>query len=335
MKIKNTILISACLVLVCALPSLAQQKGQWVPGQFGLNPGVIPDPGITYANLAVNYSASQLNDSNGNRILQNVTGTYSFWVDENVIYYVPNHKFLGGYFMPYISINYATGEVVAALNGTSLGTSAGGSGFADTYVQPLNMGWHFGKRVDFNAGYSFTAPTGRYTAGASNNVGSGYWGNNITSGTTLYITKNQGTTANFYTNWEIHGQKTVASVPGQTSKITPGQAFTDEWGIGQVLPLKKDMSKLAQLGLVAYDQWQVTGNGGNYLVAGIPVSASRVPYYSVHGIGFQTNFIMPAKHVTLFFKYYDEYSAKARVQGRTIVFGGSWTLRIPKAAPQQ
>ena len=54
------------------------------------------------------------------------------------------------------------------------------------YVQPLNLGWHFGKRVDFVAGYGFFAPTGRYTAGASNNVGSGYWGNAITSGTTLY-----------------------------------------------------------------------------------------------------------------------------------------------------
>jgi hypothetical protein len=32
----------------------AQQKGQWVPGRFGLNAGVILDPGITYANLAVN-----------------------------------------------------------------------------------------------------------------------------------------------------------------------------------------------------------------------------------------------------------------------------------------
>jgi Tol biopolymer transport system component len=49
MKIKNAILISACFVLVCAFPSLAQQKGQWVPGQFGLNGGVIPDPGMTVA----------------------------------------------------------------------------------------------------------------------------------------------------------------------------------------------------------------------------------------------------------------------------------------------
>jgi len=341
MKTRSAILISACFILIYALPSLAQQKGQWVPGQFGLNAGVIPDPGITYANLVVNYSANQLNDSNGNKLLQNVTGTYSFWADENVLYYVPNHKILGGYFMPYIAINVATGSLVADLapllpgaGGSGFNLSGGGSGFADLYVQPINMGWHFAKRVDFNVGYSFTAPTGRYTPGASNNVGSGYWGNDITSGTTFYITKNQGTTANLATAWETHGQKTVASaVTGQLSKITPGQALTAEWGIGQVLPLKKDLSQLAQIGLVGYDQWQVSSNGGNYLVAGVPVAASRVPYYSVHGIGFQANYILPAKDFVLFFKYYDEYSAKARPQGRTIVFGGSWTLRIPKPAP--
>jgi hypothetical protein len=337
MKIKNAILISACFVLSCALPSLAQQKGQWVPGGFGLNAGVIPEPGITYANLALNYSASQLNNSNGNRILQNVTGTYSFWVDENIFYYVPKHKILGGYFMPFIAVNYASGSLVADFppllpgNTSLINLGAGGSGLADTYVQPVNIGWHFQKRVDFNVGYSFVAPTGRYTAGASNNVGSGYWGNNITSGTTLYITKNQATTANLFTNWEIHGQKTVASpVSGQLSKITPGQAFTAEWGIGQILPIKKDFSQLAQLGLVGYDQWQVSSNGGNYLLAGVPVAASLVPYYSVHAIGVQANYILPPKNLVLFFKYYDEYSAKARPKGRTIVFGFSWTLRIPK-----
>src|SRR5208337_2426282 len=96
------------------------------------------------------------------------------------------------------------------------------------------------------------------------------------------------------------------------SNKTPGQAFTIEWGIGQVLPLKKDMSMLAQLGLVGYDQWQVSNNGGTVLVAGIPVSASRIPYYSVQGIGVQANVILPAKDLVGFFKYYDEYAAKAR-----------------------
>src|SRR5208282_6803602 len=299
------------------------------------NAGVIPDPGLTYANLALNYSASQLNGPAGNSI-PGINGTYSFWVDENIIYYVPKYKFLGGYFMPYVALSYASGELVANITGTNLSGGGGGSGFADTYVQPLNLGWHL-KRADVDVGYSFTAPTGRYTAGASDNVGSGYWGNNITSGTTFYITKNKGTSANLATAWEIHGQTAAPSVNsgGQLSKITPGQAFTDEWGIGQVLPLKKDMSQLAQLGLVAYDQWQVSSNGGNYLVAGKPVPASLVPYYSVHALGFQANYILPAKDIALFFKYYDEYSAKARVEGRTIVFGGSWTLKFPKPAPKK
>jgi len=106
-----------------------------------------------------------------------------------------------------------------------------------------------------------------------------------------------------------------------------------EWGFGQILPVKKDMSQLAQLGLVGYDQWQVSNNGGNYLLAGVPVAASRVPYYSVQGIGVQVNYLLTTKDLVGFFKYYDEYAAKARPQGRTIVFGFSWTLKIPKTPP--
>jgi hypothetical protein len=315
--------VFACVLLGGFSSVWAQQKGQWQPGQFGLNAGVIPDPGITYANMPLSYSASQLNGPKGNSV-PGITGTYSVWVDENIIYYVPKHKFLGGYFMPYIDINFATGSLVADIPGKNLTAGGGGSGFADTYVEPLLMGWHFGKRVDFNTGYAFVAPTGRFTAGASNNVGSGYWGNFITSGTTFYITKNQGTTAKLTTAWEIHGQKSGTNE-------TPGQAFTDEWGLGQVLPLKKDMSQLLQVGLVGYDQFQVSANGGTILVAGISVPARLIPFYSVHAIGGQVNYILPAKNLVFFFKGYDEYRALARVEGRTIVFGGSWTWDFPKA----
>lgn len=147
-------------------------------------------PGITYMNLALNYSASQLNNSNGNAIT-GLAGKYSFWVDENIFMYVPKYKFLGAYFAPYISVNVANGSLVADIVGTNLGANGGGAGLADTYVQPLNLGWHL-KRAEVNLGYAFLAPTGRYTAGASNNVGSGYWGNDLTMGTTVYLTKKQG-----------------------------------------------------------------------------------------------------------------------------------------------
>jgi hypothetical protein len=317
----------ACMFLGGASSALAQQKGQWVPGQFGLNAGVIPDPGITYANMALNYSASQLNGPTGNNV-PGINGTYSFWVDENIIYYVPKHKFLGGYFMPYIALNYASGELVANITGTNLSGGGGGSGFADTFVEPLNLGWHL-KHADANVGYAFTAPTGRFTQGASNNVGSGYWGNNLTSGITYYITKNKGTSANLATDWEFHGQKSGTN-------ITPGQAFTIEWGFGQILPLKKDFSRLLQLGFVGYDQWQVAKSSGTLIIAPPPVppiNESAIPYYSVHAVGVQANFILPAKDLAAFVKFYDEYHALARPQGHTIVFGFSYTLRIPKPEP--
>jgi hypothetical protein len=50
----------------------------------------------------------------------------------------------------------------------------------------------------------------------------------------------------------------------------------------------------------------------------------------VHAVGVQANFILPPKNLAAFFKFYDEYHALARPQGRTIVFGFSYTLRIPK-----
>ena len=318
---KSGLLILAGFAALTTSTLQAQQKGQYVPGQQGLNAGVIPAPGLTYGNLAINYSANKLNDSSGNH-LPNVTGTYAFWVDENIIFFVPKAKILGGYFAPYIAINPASGSLVADLAGTNLGASGGGSGLGDTWVEPLNLGWHL-KRADINAGYAFIAPTGRFVPGASNNVGSGYWGNDITTGTTLYVTKNRGTSANLFTDWETHGKKTGTN-------LTPGQAFTMEWGLGQVLPLKKDFSRLLQLGLIGYDQWQVSSNGGT-IGPGLPASA--VPFYSVHAIGFQSNFILPPKNLNMFFKFEDEFRALARPEGRTIVFGFTWTLRIPKPAP--
>lgn len=81
-------------------------------------------------------------------------------------------------------------------------------------------------------------PTGRYSPGATNNIGSGYFGNHFMTGTTVYITKNRGTSANIFTDWEVHGQKQTSG----TNYVTPGQAFTDEWGFGQVLPLNSRSS---------------------------------------------------------------------------------------------
>jgi hypothetical protein len=320
------------LVLLCfsACSSMAQQKPQWIPGQIGLNAGIVPSPGITYVNITINYDTNTFNGPKGNAVP--VSGTYNVWASENGAYYVPNVKFLKAnpavmFFFP----TPATGSVVIDLPNLgqpNLTAAAGGSGLADLWLQPFTLGWHL-KRADLQVADAFMIPTGRYHPGASNNVGSGYFGNHLQTGTTLYLTKNKGTSANLFTDWEVHGRRNGT---GGTWKV-PGQAFTDEWGFGQALPLKKDMSMLLQLGGIGYDQWQVTNNGGTVpLPTGGTAPASLIPHYSVHAAGGQATYILPKKSISMFFKYEHEYSASSHTLGNTLVFGGTWTWSIPKVS---
>ena len=260
--------------------------------------------------MDVNYSASTLKDANGNTILR---GSYNVWAIENIFIYVPNFKVLGG--------NLGFMVLVPTLANGSLsvpefGAGGGGFGLADTWLQPFTLGWHL-KRADIQVADALYLPTGRYTPLASDNIGYGDFGNHVTTGTTLYITKDKGTSANIFTDWEVHSNK-------NGTNVTPGQAFTTEWGLGQVLPLKKDFSKLLQLGIVGYDQWQVTANTG---------ILAAVPFYSAHGAGIQANYILPAKGFSVFFKYYWQYKAIATSLGNTTAFGFNWTFPDPKPKP--
>lgn len=321
-------LIILCIALCCGLPLAAQQKGQWLPGQYGLNAGVLPSPGFTYVNMDISYSTGTINDANGTGHSGPGDTNVRLWAIENIFFYVSSTKFLGG--------NLGFSIVVPTVANGSLtlndvGITKSTWGLADTWVQPFTLGWHL-KRADIFIGDAFMTPTGRYSPGARNNIGSGYFGNHLTTGATVYLTKNKGTSANIFTDWEAHGNRQGTY---NTFK-SPGQAFTDEWGFGQILPLKKDFSALLQLGVIGYDQWQITTNGGTFAIAGplgniIILPAKSLPYYSVHAVGGQATFILPKKNLAFFFKYEDEYKAYSRPIGNTLVIGGSWTLKIPKA----
>ena len=316
--------------LSCALLMQAQQKPQWLPGQVGLNAGIIPSPGFTYVNITIDYSSGAFNGPSGSAIP--VTGNYDVWAVENMFYGVLEPKILGGNILFALGLTPATGSLAADVQTQNpgipnLNAVAGGGGLADTFVEPFGLGWHF-KRADLQVGEALILPTGRYTPGATDNVGTGYFGNHLVDGITYYITKNKGTSANIFTDWEVHGARAGT---GSTNK-TPGEAFTLEWGLGQVLPLKKNFSQLMQLGLIGYDQWQITANGGTVPIGStnLTIPASTLPYYSVHAIGGQLGYILPAKNLTFYFKGEHEYTAYSHFVGTTIVFGGTWTLRIPK-----
>lgn len=334
------LVVLSSLVLSRSSLVIAQQKGQYAPGQYGLNAGVLPDPGITYVNLSFNYNAGRLNFANGSPV--NATGTYNIWAMENIFFYIPEFKVLGAKFAPFVSFpTIGTGSLTLPFLGNGVTVGTGGFGLADTWFQPVNLGWHL-PRADIWTGYAFTAPTGRYTPGSTNNIGSGYWGNNFNGAGTFYLTKNMGTTANVMGDWEFHGSKTTRSTDISTMlgtlpinvQVTPGATFTDEWGFGQAVPLDKPflkaktITKAVQLGLIGYDQAQISRNRSPNTT--VDAFERLVPFYYVHAIGVQANYI-DLKHAWhVFFKYENEYKSAASPQGHTIVFGAAYTFRIPK-----
>ncbi len=190
MRIKLCLTTLICILIFGGNPARAQQKGQYVPGQQGLNAGVPPDPGFTYANMTINYSSDTLKIAGGTSVP--LTGSYDVWAIENIFYYVPKFKLLGAKvaFMA-VAPTLANGSLtLGSLQFPNVAINAGGFGVADTWVQPVTLGWNL-KRADVWVGYAFMAPTGRYTPGASDNVGSRYWGNHFQTGTTVYLTKKQ------------------------------------------------------------------------------------------------------------------------------------------------
>jgi hypothetical protein len=129
-----------CLLVFSAVLAHGQQKGQYKPGKSGLNAGVLSDPGFTYLNMTINYSADTLKSGNGDTVL--LTGSYDIWAVENIFFYVPKQEFPGAKlaFMV-VAPTPANGSLtLGSINNPNISISGGGFGLADTCVQPVTLG---------------------------------------------------------------------------------------------------------------------------------------------------------------------------------------------------
>jgi hypothetical protein len=183
------------------------------------------------------------------------------------------------------------------------GAISGGGGFADSYYQPLILGWRK-QRADIRAVYGFLAPTGKFTAGANNNVGSGYWTNTLAAGETAYLTKNKATAISAFEMYEFHTTQ-------QGTQIHPGETFDLDYSLTQALSLQRDLS--LQLGLVGYGQYQTTDKTGPNITP-----AQATAHYKVNALGFASNVILPSRKVSTGFKFFKEFSNRSTFQGYSV-----------------
>jgi hypothetical protein len=148
------------------------------------------------------------------------------------------------------------------------------------------------------------APTGRFKAGASNNVGSGYWTSTISAGETFYLTANKATALSAFQMYEFHGRQ-------EGTNIHPGQTFDLDYSLTQLLPLHEELH--LQLGIVGYNQWQTTDKTGPGIT---PAQAEA--HYRVNALGVAANMILPVRNVSVGFKYFKEFANRSTFQGYSL-----------------
>jgi hypothetical protein len=183
------------------------------------------------------------------------------------------------------------------------GGLSGGGGLADSYYQPFILGWRT-KRADVRAVYGFLAPTGKFNAGANNNVGSGYWTNCVSAGETFYLTDDKRTAVSAFEMYEFHGTQ-------QGTNIHPGQTFDLDYSATHTFPLEQDLR--LQLGLVGYGQWQTTDKNGPTVTA-----AQAAAHYRVNALGFVANVVLPVRKASLGVKYFREFLNRSTFQGYSV-----------------
>jgi hypothetical protein len=331
MTMRPNVLAAAGLLaaMLWANPARAQLNGENLLGDMGVKSGTQPEPGMYVSTIYYRYATDTVKGPNGETLALDPSGRGSQTIQAGVplFYYVSTKKLFGANLGMMAVLPVAKGSLEAPGLGLSEKAS---TGLSDLYVMPVQLGWHF-KRADAIAGIGIFAPTGRYSAGASDNLGKGMWSYEVSGGGTYYLDSQRTWSVSTTAFWEIHSKKEGEIHAGDVtiSDAKVGQIVTLEGGIG-----KSFLHGAASLGVAYYAQFKVTRDQ-----MGLSPSALQLEgipeQHRVWGVG--PDITIPiatrTKLISLVnVRYLWEQGAHVKTQGRTLMItntipvGG---IRIP------
>ncbi len=291
-------ILVAVLAWLAATSARSQNRGVYPLGLSAINSGVSPEAGLTYNNSFLFYSRSEQKGGNGEVL---ATGQQSVLLDMNTLLWASTGEIamLGGArFSSAVTIPIANNS----LSSSAQGAISGGGGVGDLYFQPAIVAWR-NERADIRGIFGFLAPTGKFNAGASDNVGNGYWTPVIAAGETFYLSEDKATTLSAFEMYEFHSTQSG-------THIHPGETFDLDYSLMRAFTFPD--SRL-QVGLVGYGAWQTTAKTAPEITP-----AQEAQRYRVNALGAGLNFVLPARKVTLSFKYFDEFSNQWTYQGYSV-----------------
>ena len=295
---RRWILFAVCtwLVATCAH---AQNRGVYPLGLSAINSGVSAAPGFTYNNSFLFYARDEQVGGNGEVL---ATGQQAVLLDMNTALWASSQQIAA---LGNARFSCAATIPIAnnSLSSSTQGAISGGGGLGDAYFQPVILGWHW-ERADIRGIAGVLVPTGRFTAGANDNVGNGYWTPVIAAGETFYVSPDKLTTISLFQMYEFHTTQSG-------TQIRPGETFDLDYSVMRGIPLHAE-SRL-QVGAVGYGAWQTTAKTGPNITP-----AEQAQRYRVNAVGVGMNLLLPTQRVTLSLKYFDEFSNRWTYQGYSL-----------------
>jgi hypothetical protein len=292
-------MLVAALLWLTASFAQAQNRGVYPLGLSAINSGVSAAPGLTYNNSFLFYARGEQKGGDGEVL---ATGQQAVLLDMNTFLWAsgdPIAALGGGRFSSAVTIPIANNS----LSSSTQGAISGGGGLGDAYFQPVILGWH-AERADIRGIAGVLAPTGKFNAGAKDNVGNGYWTPVVAAGETFYLSADKATTISLFEMYEWHTTQSG-------THIRPGETFDLDYSVMRAFAFRAE-SRL-QVGMIGYGAWQTTAKTGPATTA-----AEQAQRYRVNGLGIGMNLLLPSQKVTLSLKYFDEYSNRWTYQGYSL-----------------
>jgi hypothetical protein len=298
-----------------ATPAHAQLNGENLLGDFGVSSGTQAPPGVYISNIYYRYFTDTIKGPDGTTLALDPTGSGKQTINAAtpMVIYVSTKRIFGATFGMMAVMPIANG----ALEAPGIGVSEEAStGLSDAYVMPLQLGWRT-SHADFIAGAAFFAPTGRYTAGASDNIGKGMWSYELSAGTTIHLDRERTWSLATTAFWETHSKKSgdlhVENVTLTDVKV--GDLLTLEGGLGKTFK-----GGALTVGAAYYAQWKITDD--QFGTASTPEMAGLPTHHRVFGIGPEVTVPIATKTkvITLVnVRYLWETGAEAKTQGQSLL----------------
>lgn len=293
---ERKLVLGVCLVralLVCFLclngsAVNAQETERYPEGAEGIKAADLPPPGFYWVSYNLWYSATTLNDGNGNALPAGFDAKVLATVQRLV--WMTEAKIFGANYgvsviIPFVNTHLTVGEA---------GLDDNETGFGDIVVDQVLRWTQSNYDVGFGFGVFF--PTGRRDFTRPALPGKDYYTFMPTLGVTYYVDKERRWAASVLTHFEFQSKKGHIDV-------TPGDAFHFEWG------LSNSVAPFWEVGLVGYCQWQVTSDKGSAAVR--PGVRDRV-----FAVGPEVDYFLARAGLVFKFRYETELGAVDRPQGR-------------------